>query len=139
MAGTASLLPPRDFNYIVVLLTLSTPVPPHLTHLGSFEQLILFSVLQLEDEAYGVSIRENIEERTGRAVSIGAIYTTLGRLEERGLVRSHTEKPRGRTGRPRKYYALCPEGARDLRESYDAIQSMAGGLIPELDRLAESG
>ncbi len=102
------------------------------------EQLILFSVLQLEDEAYGVSIRENIEDRTQRTVSIGAIYTTLGRLEERALVRSRTEKPRGRTGRPRKYYALSPEGARDLRESYASIQSMAGGLIPELDRLAGS-
>ena len=53
-------------------------------YLGAFEQLILFSVLQLEDGAYGVSIRENIEERTGRTVSIGAICTTLGRLEERG-------------------------------------------------------
>ena len=109
-----------------------------MSYLGAFEQLILFSVLQLEDEAYGVSIRENIEERTRRTASIGAIYTTLGRLEERGLVRSRTEEPRGRTGRPRKYYALSPEGARDLRESYASIQSMAGGLIPDLDRLAGS-
>ncbi len=87
-------------------------------YIGTFEQLILFSVLQLEDEAYGVSIRENIEER--------------------GLVRARTEKPRGRTGRPRKYYALSPEGARELRESYASIESMAGGVIPELDGLAES-
>ncbi len=55
-------------------------------YLGAFEQLILFSVLQLGDEAYGVSIRENIEERARRTVSIGAIYTTLARLEQRGLV-----------------------------------------------------
>jgi len=109
-----------------------------LPYLGTFEQLILFSVLQLEGGAYGVSIRENIEERTGRTVSIGAIYTTLGRLEERGLVRSRTEEPQGRTGRPRKYYRLSREGARDLRESYATIQSMAGGLISELDRLAGS-
>jgi DNA-binding PadR family transcriptional regulator len=109
-----------------------------LSYLGAFEQLILFSVLQLEDGAYGVSIRENIEERTARTVSIGAIYTTLGRLEGRGLVRSRTEEPRGRTGRPRKYYHLSREGARDLRESYATIQSMAGGLTSELDRLAES-
>jgi PadR family transcriptional regulator, regulatory protein PadR len=110
-----------------------------LAYLGAFEQLILFSVLQLEGGAYGVSIRENIEERTGRTVSIGAIYTTLGRLEERALVRSRTEKPQGRTGRPRKYYDLAPDGARELREAYDAIQSMAGGLSADLDRLAESG
>ena len=109
-----------------------------MAYLGSFEQLILFSVLQLEDEAYGVSIRENIEERTGRTISIGAIYTTLGRLEERGLVRSRTEEPRGRSGRPRKYYRLSPEGAHALRESYASIQAMAGGLTAELDRLAAS-
>ena len=107
-------------------------------YLSAFEQLILFSVLQLKDEAYGVAIRENIEERTGRTVSIGAIYTTLGRLEERGLVRSRTEEPQGRTGRPRKYYALSPAGAHDLRKSYASIQSMAGGLTTELDRLAGS-
>lgn len=109
-----------------------------MSYLGAFEQLILFSVLQLDGEAYGVSIRETIEERTGRTVSIGAIYTTLGRLEDRGLVRSRTEAPQGRTGRPRKYYRLSPEGARSLRASYAAIQSMAGGLTAELDRLAES-
>ena len=107
-------------------------------YLGAFEQLILFSVLQLKDGAYGVSIRENIEERTGRTVSIGAIYTTLGRLEERGLVRSRTETPQRRTGRPRKYYTVSVAGARDLRESYSSIQSMAGGLISELDEIAGS-
>ncbi len=131
-------LPPARFNHIVVIFGSLAHGRSALAYLGAFEQLILFSVLQLEDEAYGVSIRENIEERTGRTVSIGAIYTTLGRLEERGLVRARAEKPRARTGRPRKYYALSPEGARDLRESYTSIQSMAGGLIPELDRLAGS-
>ncbi len=105
-------------------------------YLGAFEQLILFSVLQLGDAAYGVSIRENIEERARRTVSIGAIYTTLARLEQRGLVRSRTEKLRGRTGRPRKYYTLSREGARALRDSYASIQSVAGGMLPELDRLA---
>ena len=107
-----------------------------MSYLGAFEQLILFSVLQLKDEACGVSIRENIEERTGRAASIGAIYTTLGRLEERGLVRSHTESHQGRTGRPRKHYTVSVAGARDLRESYATIRSMAGGLISKLDELA---
>lgn len=107
-------------------------------YLGSFEQLILFSVLQLRDEAYGVSIRETIEERTGQEVSIGAIYTTLGRLEDRGLVQSRTEKPQGRTGRPRKYYRLSPDGARDLRESWNTIRSMASGVASELDELAET-
>ncbi len=108
-------------------------------YLGEFEQLILFALLQLEDDAYGVTIREAIEERTGRAVSAGAIYTTLGRLEERGLVRSETEPSvKGRMGRPRKYYRLRRDGARALQESYATVQAMAGGLIPRLNRLAES-
>lgn len=107
-------------------------------YLGEFEQLILFSVLLLGEDAYGVSIRETIEERTGRTVSAGAIYTALGRLEERGLVRSRTERPQeGRTGRPRKYYTLRREGARALKDSYSTIQSMAGGLIGRLTELAE--
>ena len=106
-------------------------------YLGEFEQLILFSVLELGDDAYGVSIRETIEERTGRVASSGAIYTTLGRLEARGLVQSRTEKPAGRMGRPRKFYRLRTDGARALKESYTSLQAMAGGLLPKLTELAE--
>ena len=106
-------------------------------YLGEFEQLILFSVLQLGDGAFGVSIREDIEERTGREVSSGAIYTTLGRLEDRGLVTSRVGEPTpGRAGRPRKYYSLEPGGARALLDSYAAIQAMAGDVVPQLQDLA---
>ncbi len=108
-------------------------------YLGEFEQLILFSVLQLRDGAFGVSIREDIEERTGREVSSGAIYTTLGRLETRGLVVSRVGEPTpGRAGRPRKYYSLEPAGAKALLESYAAIQAMASDLVPRLRDLAEA-
>ncbi len=106
--------------------------------LGEFEQLILFAVLRLGDEACGVSIREDIEERTGRVISSGAIYTALGRMEERGLVKSWVGQPTsGKPGRPRKYYILELTGARVLRDSYTMIQAMAGGLIPKLIGLAE--
>ncbi len=106
-------------------------------YLGEFEQLILFSVLQLGDGAFGVSIREEIEERTGRDVSSGAIYTTLGRLEDRALVTSRVGDPTpGRAGRPRKYYTLEPAGAKALLESYSAIQAMAGDVVPRLHDLA---
>jgi DNA-binding PadR family transcriptional regulator len=85
-----------------------------------------------------VVIRETIEERTGRVVSSGAIYTTLGRLEEKGLVASQVGEPTpGRAGRPRKFYSLEPAGARTLLESYSTIQAMAGGLITRLSNLAE--
>ncbi|MGD8281694.1 MAG: PadR family transcriptional regulator [Gemmatimonadota bacterium] len=106
-------------------------------YLGEFEQLILYSVILLEDDAYGVAIREAIEKRTGRVVSSGAIYTALGRLEERGLVRSSVGESGSGPGRPRKYYRIRPEGARALKESYDAINAMAGGLMPKLADLAE--
>ena len=105
-------------------------------YLGEFEQLILFSVLLLEEDAYGVAIRETIEARTGRAVSSGAIYTALGRLEERGLVSSQVAEAEG-PGRPRKYYALEKAGARALMDAYSTMRTMAGGLIPRLARLAE--
>ena len=108
-------------------------------HLGEFEQLILFSVLQLGQGAFGVSIREVIEERTGREVSSGAIYTTLGRLEDRGLVASRVGEPTpGRSGRPRKYYSLEPPGAKALLDSYAALQAMAGDLVPLLRDLAKA-
>ena len=106
--------------------------------IGDFEQLILFSILRLGGNAYGVSIRDTIEERTGRSVSAGAIYTALGRLEERGLVSSRVGEPTaGRAGRPRKYYALEPEGARALKKGYEAIRGVAAGLLPRLTDLAE--
>lgn len=105
--------------------------------LGAFEQLILFTVLRLGDDAYGVSIRETLEERTGREVSSGAIYTVLGRLEERGLVSSRVGDPTpGRAGRPPKYYRVEPEGARALLAAYSSLQSVAGGVISELVELA---
>lgn len=107
--------------------------------LGAFEQLILFSVLRLGDDAYGVTIRETLEQNTGRTVSSGAIYTALSRLEDRGLVSSTIGEPTpGRAGRPPKYYQVEPAGARALLAAYSDVQSLAGGVVPELTRLAES-
>src|SRR5688572_24755146 len=105
--------------------------------LGEFEQLILFAVLRLDEDACGVAIHDEIERRIGRDVSPGAIYTTLGRLEERGLVTSIVTAPvSARVGRPRKHYRLKPVGAKALREAYDNIQALADGLMPRLIELA---
>ena len=107
-------------------------------YLGELEQLILFAVTALGDNAYGGAIRALIEERSGRIVSSGAINTTLGRLAERRLVIGRVGEPvPGRAGRPRKYYSLTPAGARDLQESYTTIRAMAGGVLRRLDALAE--
>jgi DNA-binding PadR family transcriptional regulator len=107
-------------------------------YLGEFEQLVLFAVLGLDDEASGIAIHDEIEARTERAVSPGAIYTTLGRLEERGLVNSVVVGAvPGRVGRPRKHYTLRPAGARALRDAYGSIQALAGGLVAKLSELAK--
>ncbi len=107
--------------------------------LGEFEQLILFAVLKLDDDAFGVRIRQEIEGRTGREVSAGAIYTTLERLENRGYVTGRRdEESRGR-GRPRRYYSLQPDGVAALHRSYSQIKDMAQGLGPKLEKLARNG
>ncbi len=106
-------------------------------HLGEFEQVVLFSVLRLGSEASGVAIHDVILEQTGRGVSPGAIYTTLGRLEGRGLVTSTAQSPvPGRMGRPPKYYELEPSGAKALMKAYDETQRLAEGLLPTLAELA---
>jgi PadR family transcriptional regulator len=102
--------------------------------LGDFEQLVLLGVLRLGEEAYGAAIRQEIHERSGRDVSINAVYTTLERLERKGLLRSWAGKPTPqRGGRRRKFYALRPAGATALRDAYRAFTAMAGGLEPQLE------
>ena len=104
------------------------------TYLGEFEQLLLLALIQLEDDAYGARIRMLIEERAGRPVSPGAIYTALDRLEQRGLVASRLGDPTPQRGGKRKrFYWLQPEGAELLRRSHAALARMARGLEPGLE------
>lgn len=105
--------------------------------LGEFEQLLLLAVLRLGANAYGVTIRQAIEEATGRDVSAGAVYTALNRLEARGLVSSRAgESAPERTGMRRRYYTVRPEGARRVARAYREMRALADGLVPELERLA---
>ena len=107
--------------------------------LGEFEQLILMALVRLRENAYGVSMRKEIEERTGRSISAGAIYTALDRLESRGFVSSRLGDPTPtpqRRGRPRKFYQLEPPGAEALHRSYSALSQMAKGIGPKLADLA---
>ena len=106
--------------------------------LGEFEQLTLLAVLRLGDGAYGVTVRQAIEEVTGRDVSAGAVYTTLARLEKRGLVSSRIgESAPERTGQRRKYYRVLPEGAAMVHESVNAVSRMVEGVAPRLEALAQ--
>ena len=102
--------------------------------LGDFEQLVLLGVLRLEDTAYGAAIRQEIHARSGRDVSINAVYTTLDRLEGKGLLKSWVGDPTPqRGGRRRKFYALRPAGIAALRQAYRAFTAMADGFQSRLE------
>lgn len=101
---------------------------------GEFEHLVLLAVLRLGDDAYGATIRREIEQRTGRELSISATYITLTRLEAKGLVRSWIGEPTAeRGGRRRKYVALRPLGRKELARSVRAFRVMAEGLEDQLE------
>ena len=97
--------------------------------MGEFEQLVLLAILHRDNDAYGMEVRSAIEERTGREVSYGAVYTTLDRLEKKGYVahRMGEAKP-VRGGRARKYFSVQPEGRAALRDTQEALQIMWEGL-----------
>jgi PadR family transcriptional regulator PadR len=101
-----------------------------MTHtIGDFEQLILLALVRLDADAYGVSIRTEIEKRTGRTISAGALYTALDRMEKRGLVASRLGEPTPeRGGKRKRLYTLQPAGERALARVYEALRLMAGGI-----------
>ena len=108
--------------------------------LGDLEQILLFAVVRLKNDASGAAIREEIKNRTGRSISPGAVYTVMARLEARGFVTSEIAGPAPvGGGRRKKFYRLAPDGADALARSYDQIASMASGVVPRLKRLAEQG
>ena len=102
--------------------------------LGEFEQLILMALLHLGDNAYGVTIRGEIKERTGRTVAIGAVYTALARLLRNEYVSYRVGEPTSkRGGRRKKYYSIEPPGVEALKRSYGVLFRMATGLEGPLD------
>lgn len=102
---------------------------PKGVYLGEFELLVLAALEHLGDDAYGVSIRTSIEERTGRSPSIGAVYATLGRLGDKGYVTFWTSAPKPVPGgRSRKHARLTAAGRRALRDATSAIGRMLDGL-----------
>jgi PadR family transcriptional regulator PadR len=97
--------------------------------LGEFEQIVLLAVLRLEDEAYGVTIREQITECTGREPAPGALYTTLDRLEEKGLLTSRFGDPTPqRGGRAKRYFAVSAAGVKAVVHSQRCYRRLMAGL-----------
>jgi DNA-binding PadR family transcriptional regulator len=96
--------------------------------LGEFEHLVLLAVARLQPGGYGTSLRQEIEARTGRAVSVGALYATLDRLERKGWVRSEVGEPTAeRGGRAKRQFTLAAAGARVLHDSRARLDAMWQG------------
>ena len=103
--------------------------------LGEFEQSLLLAVAHLGAKAYGVTIRQEIEARTGRDIAVGAIYTSLQRLESKGYVKSSLSDPTPeRGGRSKRYFTLRAAGATALRQSRERLARMWDGLDVDLRR-----
>jgi PadR family transcriptional regulator PadR len=112
----------QDIFYIVYLMS-------DRNYLGSFEHIVLLGLLRLSDQAYGVTVRKEIEARTGREVSIGAIYATLDRLEAKGYVKSQLSDPTPeRGGRSKRFFRVTANGIAEVNRSHRAIRKMSQGL-----------
>jgi DNA-binding PadR family transcriptional regulator len=98
-------------------------------YLGEFEQLVLAALLRLGDNAYGMSVRREIEARTGRQAAIGAVYATLERLETKGYISSSEGDPTPeRGGRAKRFFRIKADGERALHESQETMRRMMTGL-----------
>ncbi|MFC1628580.1 PadR family transcriptional regulator [Gemmatimonadota bacterium] len=108
--------------------------------LGEFEQLILLAILRISGETHTAAIRQEIMDQIGRKVSRGAVYTTLDRLENKGLLSSVMGEPRPvRSGRARRYYAVEPDGLEALNEAREVMEKMWTGLEPLIMRPEPGG
>ena len=86
-------------------------------YIGEFEELVLLTIAALDEAAYGVAIKEDIEQRTDRSISIGALHSTITRLEEKGLIKSWLGDPtQERGGRRKRYFQLTNLGKSALRD-----------------------
>jgi len=111
----------RDLFYNLEVMPTAT--------LGALELTTLLAVARLKDEAYGLAIRRDLGVRTGRDYSVGAVYTTLQRLEDKGLLASRYSEPLPvRGGRSRRHFKLTGAGARALREAERHATSIWAGI-----------
>lgn len=101
---------------------------------GEFELLVLLAILRLGDDAYGVTVLEELERETSRTLTLGTVYKTLGRLEAKGYLRTRVAPPtRERGGRRKKLYGLTSVGLAAARRSLDDLRQLARGLEPEVE------
>ena len=97
--------------------------------LGALEQLVLLAILRAGNNAYGVTIANEIEQHAGRTLTMATIYKTLTRLEDKDFVRATFGEPTAtRGGKAKRYYRLTEEGRRELRDAIASLQRMTPGL-----------
>ena len=97
--------------------------------LGEFEQVVLLAIMRLEEDAYGVTIRKEIRDCTGRIAAPGALYNTLDRLEEKGMVRSHFSDPSPqRGGRSKRLFHVTPGGIEAVAHAQRGYQRLMRSL-----------
>jgi PadR family transcriptional regulator PadR len=98
-------------------------------YLGEFEQLVLLALIRLGDEAYGMSVRRELQETAGRDVTFGTVYGTLDRLVEKGYVASWSADPEPvRGGRSRRYFRIEPAGEIALGRAREMMDRMWDGV-----------
>jgi PadR family transcriptional regulator PadR len=105
------------------------------TYLGEFEQLVLLAILRLGRDASGSAIREAVQDGSQRTVWIGAIYTTLQRMADKGLVTSAVAEPAAPGERRRKIFSLQPAGQAAIGQAYGTWARMTRGLKPRLESM----
>ncbi len=105
------------------------------TPLGEFEQVVLLAILRLGENAYGVTIRAEIESKTDRDPSPGALYTTLARMEEKGLIKSKLGDPTpDRGGRAKRFVKITSSGMEAVTRAQRSYQNLMRGIsLPGLD------
>ncbi len=102
--------------------------------LGDLEQLVMLALMRLDPDGYGAEVQRVIEEQTGRNVTLGAVYTALARLEDKGFVASRVGEPaQQRGGRRRRHYAVQPAGRVAIADAWQAMRSLAQGLHAQLN------
>jgi PadR family transcriptional regulator PadR len=97
-------------------------------YLGEFEYVVLLSIIRLGSDAYGMTIRQDIENRTERSISVGAVYAALERLEAKGYLHSREgETTRGRGGRSRIFYEVTASGKKAVQQTRTMFRQMEAG------------
>jgi DNA-binding PadR family transcriptional regulator len=114
-------LAPLNYFYIVYIMSRD--------HLGGFEHVVILALMRLREDAYGVTIRQEIEARTRRGVSIGAVYATLDRLERKGYVKSNFGEPTAeRGGRSKRFFRVTSKGVTAVNRTHTALSRLIDGL-----------